>query len=51
VGRRPLHERPFLCRYYELTGNRRYVDDAARQFLGFRKLLYLPEEEADVACL
>ena len=36
---------PFLCRYYELTGNRRYVDDAARQFLGFRKLLYLPERK------
>ncbi|MDQ8202633.1 glycoside hydrolase family 88 protein [Pelagicoccus sp. SDUM812003] len=35
---------PFLCRYYQLTGDRRYVDDAARQFLGFRKRLYIPEE-------
>jgi unsaturated rhamnogalacturonyl hydrolase len=33
---------PFLCRYYQLTGETRYVDDAARQFIGFRKLLYLP---------
>jgi rhamnogalacturonyl hydrolase YesR len=34
---------PFLCRYYQLTGEIRYVDDAARQFVGFKKLLYLPE--------
>ncbi|HWL14928.1 MAG TPA: glycoside hydrolase family 88 protein [Opitutus sp.] len=34
---------PFLCRYFELTGERRYIDDAARQFLGFKKHLYLPE--------
>jgi len=36
---------PFLCRYYELTGDRRYVDDAARQVIGFRKLLFLPEKK------
>jgi rhamnogalacturonyl hydrolase YesR len=36
---------PFLCRYYQLTGEARYVDDAARQFIGFRKLLYLPEKK------
>ncbi len=35
---------PFLCRYYELTGERRYIDDAARQFFGFRKRLYIPED-------
>ena len=33
---------PFLCRYYELTGDRRFVDDAARQVIGFRKLLFIP---------
>lgn len=33
---------PFLCRYYQLTGERRYIDDAARQFLGFKKHLYIP---------
>lgn len=36
---------PFLCRYYQLTGDARYVDDAARQFIGFRKLLYMPEKK------
>jgi unsaturated rhamnogalacturonyl hydrolase len=34
---------PFLCRYYQLTGETRYVDDAARQFLGFKKHLFIPE--------
>jgi rhamnogalacturonyl hydrolase YesR len=33
---------PFLCRYYQLTGESRYVDDAARQFLGFKEKLYIP---------
>jgi unsaturated rhamnogalacturonyl hydrolase len=36
---------PFLCRYYQLTGEARYIDDAARQFLGFRKMLYIPEKK------
>ncbi|MFD3260766.1 glycoside hydrolase family 105 protein [Paenibacillus lentus] len=36
---------PFLCRYYQLTGEVRYIDDAARQFLLFRKYLYIPEEK------
>ncbi len=36
---------PFLCRYYQLTGEARYVDDAARQFIGFRKLLFIPEKK------
>jgi rhamnogalacturonyl hydrolase YesR len=35
---------PFLCRYYQLTGEMRYLDDAANQFVGFRKRLYLPEQ-------
>ncbi len=34
---------PFLCRYYLMTGDRRYIDDAARQFLGFRQRLFLPD--------
>lgn len=33
---------PFLCRYYQLTGEACYIDDAARQFIGFRQRLYLP---------
>jgi rhamnogalacturonyl hydrolase YesR len=36
---------PFLCRYFQLTGEARYIDDAARQFIGFKKLLYLPERK------
>lgn len=35
---------PFLCRYYQLTGERRYIDDAANQFFGFKKRLYMPEQ-------
>ncbi|MBC2605315.1 glycoside hydrolase family 88/105 protein [Pelagicoccus albus] len=35
---------PFLCRYYKLTGDSRYIDDAANQFIGFRKRLYIPED-------
>ena len=34
---------PFLCRYFELTGEGKYIDDAARQFLGFKRHLYLPK--------
>lgn len=34
---------PFLCRYYEQTGLRSCIDDAARQFLGFRERLFLPD--------
>lgn len=34
---------PFLCRYFKLTGDLRYLDDASQQFLGFRKRLYIPE--------
>ncbi len=35
---------PFLCRYYQLTGESRFIDDAAQQFLGFKKRLYIPED-------
>lgn len=34
---------PFLCRYYRLTEDTKYIDDAARQFLGFKKRLYMPD--------
>jgi unsaturated rhamnogalacturonyl hydrolase len=34
---------PFLCRYYQLTGDRTIIDDAARQFLGFKERLFIPE--------
>ena len=34
---------PFFCRSYQLTGERRYIDAAARQFLGFKKYLFIPE--------
>lgn len=37
---------PFLCRYHLLTGEASYLDDAARQFLGFRQRLYMPELRA-----
>ena len=36
---------PYLCRYYQLTGDARYIDDAASQFIGFKKRLYLPEQK------
>ncbi|HLP08513.1 MAG TPA: glycoside hydrolase family 88 protein [Opitutaceae bacterium] len=36
---------PFLCRYYELTGETSYIDDAARQFLGFRERLFIPQKK------
>ena len=35
---------PFLSRYYEFTGDMKYADDAANQFFGFKKRLYMPEE-------
>lgn len=34
---------PFLAGYYKLTGERTYIDDAAQQFLLFKKYLYMPE--------
>lgn len=33
---------PFLCRYAALTGDASILDDAAAQFIGFRKRLYDP---------
>lgn len=35
---------PFLVRYYEFTGDQKYIDDAANQFFGFKKRLFMPEE-------
>lgn len=31
---------PFLCRYYQLTGDAKYIDDAANQFIGFKKRFF-----------
>lgn len=36
---------PFLTRYYELTGDRSYLDDAAKQFLLYKKYMYMPEQK------
>lgn len=36
---------PFLCRYYQVTKDARYIDDAAKQFLGFRKRLFIPQKK------
>jgi rhamnogalacturonyl hydrolase YesR len=35
---------PFLCRRYAMTGDKRYIDDAANQFIQYRKLLYMEDE-------
>jgi unsaturated rhamnogalacturonyl hydrolase len=35
---------PFLRRYARLTGNQSYLDEAAKQFLLFKKYLFMPEE-------
>ncbi|MBB3126857.1 rhamnogalacturonyl hydrolase YesR [Paenibacillus rhizosphaerae] len=34
---------PFLCQYFALTGEKHVLDDAAEQFLLYRKRLYMPE--------
>lgn len=36
---------PFLTRYYQFTGDQKYADDAANQFFGFKKRLFMPEEK------
>ena len=36
---------PFLVRYSHLTGDQKYLDDAANQFFGFKKRLFMPEEK------
>lgn len=32
---------PFLCRRFLITGEEKYIDDAANQFLQYKKLLYM----------
>ncbi|RHP33516.1 glycoside hydrolase family 88 protein [Lachnotalea sp. AF33-28] len=34
---------PFLCRYYQLSGDAAFLDDAARQVKNFKKYLYMPD--------
>ena len=36
---------PFLRRYSRITGDNRYLDEAAKQFLLFKKYLYMPEHQ------
>lgn len=36
---------PFLCRYYELSGDARYLDEAARQLLLYKRYLYMPDKQ------
>lgn len=36
---------PFLVRYSQFTGDQKYLDDAANQFFGFEKRLFMPEEK------
>ena len=35
---------PFLCRYAKLSGDNKYIDDAAKQVLAFKEYLFLPDE-------
>lgn len=34
---------PFLCKYYRLTGEKAYIDDAAAQLLLYKKYLYMAD--------
>jgi rhamnogalacturonyl hydrolase YesR len=36
---------PFLCKYYRLTGKIEYIEDAAKQFVLFKKYLYMPDKK------
>lgn len=36
---------PFLVRYSQFTGDQKYLDDAANQFFGFKKRLFMPEKK------
>lgn len=36
---------PFLCRYYKLTGDRTFLEDAVNQFLCFKEYLYMPDKK------
>jgi len=38
---------PFICRYYKLTGDEEYLEDAVNQVLCFKEKLYMPQ----VGCL
>lgn len=35
---------PFLSKYYELTGDAACLNDAAQQFLRYKKLMFIPEQ-------
>lgn len=35
---------PFMCRYFELKGDTGFLDDAARQFVLYKKYLFMAEE-------
>lgn len=36
---------PFLCRYYRLSGDAVYLDDAVRQVKNFYRYLYMPKQQ------
>lgn len=36
---------PFLTRYYSLSGDEKYLDDGAKQFLLFKKYLFMEDEK------
>lgn len=36
---------PFLCRCYQRTGDVRYVEDAANQFIQYKQLMFMPEQQ------
>lgn len=36
---------PFLCRYYRLSGEAAYLDDAVRQVKNFYSYLYMPKQQ------
>ncbi|WP_166242230.1 glycoside hydrolase family 88/105 protein [Paenibacillus turpanensis] len=36
---------PFLCQYYERTGDPKYVNDAAQQFMLYRSYLFMPDQQ------
>ena len=36
---------PFLIRYYQMTGDAVYLDDAAKQFMLFKKYLFMEREQ------
>jgi rhamnogalacturonyl hydrolase YesR len=34
---------PFLCRYYQISGNADHLEDAVNQYVQFKKYLFIPE--------